>query len=59
MRDNPEGCKLDPAVDVRRCSKKNSPSVLSCISKRAKKAVIVAAKSEQFTKDDAAKGQFL
>jgi len=35
MRDNLEGGKLDSAVEVcKRC--KNSPSVLSCISKRTK-----------------------
>jgi len=44
MRDNPGG-ELDPAVDVCRRCKKNSPSVSSCISKRTKKAVAVAAKS--------------
>jgi len=36
MRDNPEGGDLDPAEDVRKCCKKNSSSVLSCIGKRAK-----------------------
>jgi len=35
MRDNPEGSELDPADDVHRRCKKNSP-VLSCIGKRAK-----------------------
>jgi len=38
MRDNPEGGELHPAEDVRRRYKKNSPSVLSCISKRTKEA---------------------
>jgi len=37
MRDNPEGSELDPADDVRRRYKKNSPSVLSCIGKRTRK----------------------
>jgi len=41
MRDKPE---RDPAVDDRRRCKKNS-SVLSCIDKRIKKAVTLAAKS--------------
>jgi len=31
MRDNSKGGKLDPADDVRRRCKKNSPSVISCI----------------------------
>jgi len=30
MQDNSEGSELDPADDVRRRCKKNSPSVLSC-----------------------------
>jgi len=34
MRENPVGGELDPADDVRRRCKKNSPSVLSCIGKR-------------------------
>jgi len=59
MRDNPTEDKLDPAEDVRRRSKKNSPSVLSCIVKRTKEGVTVAAKSEQFTADNTGKGQFL
>jgi len=37
MRDNPEGGKLDPAEDVRRCCKKNPPSILSCLDKRTRK----------------------
>jgi len=36
MRDNPEGGELDAADDVRRRCKKNSPSVLPCISKRTR-----------------------
>jgi len=36
IRDNPEGGELDPADDVCRCCKKNSPYVLSCIGKRTK-----------------------
>jgi len=36
MRDNPEGGELDPADDVHKRCKKNSPSVLSCIDKRTK-----------------------
>jgi len=35
--DNLEGGDLDPADDVRRCCKKNSPSVLSCIGMRDKR----------------------
>jgi len=34
MQDNPEGGELDSAECVRMRCKKNSPSVLSCISKR-------------------------
>jgi len=56
MQDNPEVGKLDPAVDVRKRYKKNSPSVLSCIGKRQEKAVTVAAKSGQFTADETGKG---
>jgi len=52
MRVNPSG-ELDPAVDVRRRYKKNSLSVLSCIDKRKTKAVIMAAKSGQFTTGEA------
>jgi len=33
---NPEGGELDPAVDIHRRCKKNSPSVLSCKGKRTK-----------------------
>jgi len=36
MRDNPEGGKIDPAVDDRRRCKNNSPSVYSAMDKRAK-----------------------
>jgi len=36
MRDNLEGDELDPENDVRRRSKKNFPSVLSCIGNRTK-----------------------
>jgi len=36
MRDNPGRGEFDPAVDVRRRCKKNSPSVLFCIGKRTK-----------------------
>jgi len=36
MRNNPEGGELYTADDVRKLCKKNSPSVLSCISKRAR-----------------------
>jgi len=36
MQDNPDGGELDPANDVRRCCKKNSSFVLSCIDKRTK-----------------------
>jgi len=36
MQDNPEGSELDPANDVSKHCKKNSPSVLSCIDKRTK-----------------------
>jgi len=36
MRDNPGGGELDPAEDVRRSCKKNSPSVLSCKGKRTR-----------------------
>jgi len=32
IRENLEGGKLDPVIDDRRRCKKNSPSVLSCIS---------------------------
>jgi len=31
MRDNPKGGELDPADDVHRRCKKNSPSVLFCL----------------------------
>jgi len=36
MSDNPERGSLDPAVDIRRCCKKNCSSVLSYIGKRTK-----------------------
>jgi len=38
MRDNLGGGELDPAEGVRRCCKKNSPSVLSCSGKRTRKS---------------------
>jgi len=53
---NPERGELDPVDDVRRRCKKNFPSVLSCTDMRTKMAVIVAAKSEQFTTSKAGKG---
>jgi len=37
MRDNPEGGESNPAENVCRPYKKNSPSVLSCIDKKTKK----------------------
>jgi len=37
MRGNPEGGELDPADDVHRCYKKNSPSILSYVGKRIKR----------------------
>jgi len=43
LRDNP-GIELGPTVDIRRRYKKYFPSVLSCIDKKTKKAVIVEAK---------------
>jgi len=58
-QDYPEGGELDSVVDDRRRCKKNFTSVLSCIGKRAKKAVTVAEKSEQFTLGEARKVQFL
>jgi len=36
-----------------------APSFLSCIGKRTKEGVTVAAKSRQFTADKTGKGQFL
>jgi len=36
MQDNPEDGELDSAADVRRRCKKNFPSILFCIGKRAK-----------------------
>jgi len=36
MRDNPG--ELNPADDVHRCSKKNSPSILTCLGKRTKES---------------------
>jgi len=51
MKGNPEGGELDLAVDDRRPCQKNSPSVLSCIDKRAK------TKSEQFTVSETRTGQ--
>jgi len=57
MRDNPGGGKSDPAEDVCRRCKKNSPFVLSSIGKRTR--VIVSAKSRQFTADEMKKSQFL
>jgi len=36
MWDSQDGGGPDPAIDDRRPSKKNSPSVLSCIDKRTK-----------------------
>jgi len=36
MRDNPEGCELDPAEGIHRRCKKNSPSVLSGLDKRTR-----------------------
>jgi len=59
MRDNPGGGGLNPAKGVRRRCKNNFPFVLSCIGKRTREAVIVAAKSGQFTADETGKGQFL
>jgi len=59
MRDSQGGGESDLADDVRRRCMKNSPSFLSCIGKRPKKAVTVAAKSRQFTADKTGKGQFL
>jgi len=47
------------AVDVPKRCKKNFSFVLSCIDKRTKKAMTVAAKSEQFTEGEAGKNQFL
>jgi len=49
MQDNTE---FDLAVHVRRRCKKKFPSVLSCIGKKTKKAVTVAAKSGHFTADN-------
>jgi len=37
MRDNPKGSELDPVKGVRRCCRKNSPSVLSCIGRKTRK----------------------
>jgi len=45
MWDNPEGGLFDPAVDDRRCCKKNS-SVLSCIDKRGQKKAVTGRKSD-------------
>jgi len=55
MRDSQRD-ESDPAEGVRRRCMKNSPSFLSCIGKRTKKAVTVAAKSRQFTADKTGKG---
>jgi len=51
MRDSYGGSAPGPAEDVRKRYMKNFPSFLSCIGKRTKKAVTVAAKSRQFTAD--------
>jgi len=59
MRDNPERGELDPAEGVRRCCKKNYPSVLSCIGKRTREGCNRGNKSGQFTADEMGKGQFL
>jgi len=56
MRNNPKGSELDPANDVRRRYKKNSPFVLSYIGTRTKKAVTMVAKSGQFTAGETEKG---
>jgi len=58
MQDNPGG-ELDPAVDDQRHYKKNLLPVNPAYIRGQKKAVIVAAKSEQFTEGEAEHGQFL
>jgi len=59
MRDSQGGGESDPAEGVRRYCMKNSPSILSYIGKRTKKAVTVAVKLGQFTADKTGKNQFL
>jgi len=49
MRDNTKEGELDPAEIIHKRCKKNSPSVLSCISKRTNEGVTVAAKLGQLT----------
>jgi len=56
MRDNPERGDLDPADDV---SKRCQEEFIRFILHRQEKAVIVVAKSEQFTVGETGKGQFL
>jgi len=48
MRNSQGGGESDPTEGVCRRCMKNSPSALSCVGKRTKKAVVVAAKSRQF-----------
>jgi len=55
MRDSQGRGESDPAEGVRRRCMKNAPSILSCIGKRTKKVVTVAAKSRQFTADKTGK----
>jgi len=52
IRDNPARGDLALADDVRR---KNFSSVLSCLDKKTKKTVTVAAKSGQFTANETGK----
>jgi len=59
MQDNPGGGELDPAEGLCRHCKKNSTSVLSCISSGQEKAVIVAVKPGQFTAGETGKSHSL
>jgi len=59
VRDNPEGGESDPAEGVCRRSKKNSPSVLSCIGKRTREGCDRGSRVGSSTADETGKGQFL
>jgi len=59
MRDNPEVGELDPANVERRRSKKNSPSILSCISKRIKEGYDRGSEVGTVHRGETERGQFL
>jgi len=59
MRGSPGWDELDPAEGVNRRCKKNSPSILSYISKRTREGCNQAPKSGQFKVGETGKGQLL